>query len=184
MGTTILDQNRYEKKVFSEIYHSRWGVEELYKTSKRCFIIEDFHAKSERGVKQEVFAHFALITMNRIFANQADINLNLNINDNVSLEGRPSNEWSSTTHKMSRIKTNFKNCIQVFARSIEELLLLHDKMKAAINHAFDFIMGRHQKKRPGRLYPRKSMRPINKWRPAKNKLKKKKQSEPLLNPVR
>lgn len=184
LGTTLVDQNRYKAQEFIELYHSRWGVEELYKISKRIFVIEDFHAKSERGVKQEIFAHFALITMNRLFANQADIDLNLNINDDASLEGRPPNERSSTTHKMSRIKTNFKNCIQVFARSIEELLLLHDKMKAAINHAFDFILGRHQKERPGRLYPRKSMRPINKWRPAKNKLKKKKQSEPLLNPAR
>jgi len=38
--------------------------------------IEDFHAKSERGVKQEIFAHFALITMNRIFTNKADVDLN------------------------------------------------------------------------------------------------------------
>jgi len=51
-------------------------VEELYKISKYIFSIEDFHAKSERGVKLGIFAHFALITMNRIFANQADKDLN------------------------------------------------------------------------------------------------------------
>lgn len=182
LGTTLLDQNQYKREDFSEIYHSRWGVEELYKISKRSFIIEDFHAKSERGVKQEIFAHFALITMNRIFANQADIDLNLNIDAHNSLKEHQKKERQPTTRKMSRIKTNFKNCIHVFARSIEELLLMHDKMKAAVKNAYDFIMGRHQKERPGRLYPRKSMRPENKWRSAKNKLKKKKHSNSLLNP--
>jgi hypothetical protein len=183
LGTTLVDQDRYKKQDFIEIYHSRWGVEELYKISKRLFSIEDFHAKFERGVKQEIFAHFVLVTMNRIFANQADLDLNLNINADTPLNERERNERSSTTLKMSRIKTNFKNCIHVFTRSIEELLLLHTKMKSAIKHAFNLIIGRHQKERPGRLYPRKSMRPENKWRPSKNKLKKKKQSEPLLNPA-
>ena len=77
LGTTLLDQNLYTIQDFIDLYHSRWGVEELYKISKRIFIIEDFHAQTERGVKQEIFAHFALVTMNRIFANQADIDLNL-----------------------------------------------------------------------------------------------------------
>ena len=77
LGTTLIDQNQYSNtQDFIDIYHARWGVEELYKVSKRIFIIEDFHAKSERGVKQEIFAHFVLITMNRIFANQADADLN------------------------------------------------------------------------------------------------------------
>ena len=58
------------------VYHSRWGLEELYKVSKRVVVIEDFHAKTERGVKQELFAHFVLITMNRLFANRADLDLN------------------------------------------------------------------------------------------------------------
>jgi hypothetical protein len=59
-----------------DVYHGRWGIEELYKVSKHIFIVEDFHAKNERGVKQELFAHFVLITMNRLFANRADTEIN------------------------------------------------------------------------------------------------------------
>jgi hypothetical protein len=184
LGTTLVDQNRYKAQEFIELYHSRWGVEELYKISKRIFIIEDFHAKSERGVKQEIFAHFALITMNRLFANQADIDLNLS-----GASTKPFDEYAeaeqppSPNHRMGKIKTNFKNCVQVFSRSIEELILLHNKMKAVVKRAFLFVIGRHQKERPGRLYPRKSMRPENKWRPSKNKLKNKKRSQLLSNPA-
>jgi len=179
LGTTLEDQNKYKRQDFIEIYHSRWGVEELYKVSKRIFIIEDFHAKSERGVKQEIFAHFALVTMNRIFTNQADIDLNLNNGSTNTLEGTGNAEQPSSNLQLSKIKTNFKNCIHVFSRSMEELLLLHTKMKDAVQRAFLFIIGRHQKQRPGRSYPRKSMRPVTKWYPSKEK----KQSQPHPNPV-
>jgi len=184
LGTTLVDQSRYKKQDFIDIYHARWGVEELYKVSKRVFIIEDFHAKTERGVKQEIFAHFALVTMNRIFSNQADIDINLNLDDRAdnTVEGLTESEQPSTNHLMSRIKINFKNCVQVFSRSMEELLLLHTKMKASVERAFLFIIGRHQKERPGRSYPRKSMRPETKWRPSKKKLNKQKSPTPFQVP--
>ena len=76
LGTTLLDAHRYPLQEFIDVYHGRWGIEELYKVSKRIFIIEDFHAKTERGVKQEIFAHFVLVTLNRLFANRADVELN------------------------------------------------------------------------------------------------------------
>jgi hypothetical protein len=194
IGTTLLDQNRYTKQDLMDVYHARWGVEELYKTSKRHFIIEDFHAKNERGVKQEIFAHFALITMNRIFANQADIDLNSIMTEDSDKppEKQSESEQSKEKTKIARIlrcapkliKTNFKNCIQAFTRGLEELLLLHTKMKDAVKRTFQFIIKRHQKQRPGRSYPRKSMRPIAKFNPSKNKQRKQTNKQPLLNPAR
>jgi hypothetical protein len=174
LGTTLLDQNRYTKQDFIDLYHSRWGVEELYKVSKQVFIIEDFHAETERGVKQEIFAHFALVTMNRIFANQADTDLNLP-GGSLNIDAiAPVFSLPSSSQQFSAIKTNFKNCIQVFARSLEELLFLHTKMKAAIERVFLFIRGRHQKARSGRSYQRKSMRPLRKWQSTRRKRKDKK----------
>jgi len=171
LGTTLVDQNRYSNiQDFIDIYHARWGVEELYKVSKRIFIIEDFHAKSERGVKQEIFAHFVLITMNRIFANQADADLNQSNNSAINT----TEQRSLLKAQAHMIKTNFKNCIHVFSRSIEELLLLQTKMTTVVKRAYHFIIGRNQKERPGRSYTRKSMKPESKWRPPKEKKQKKK----------
>ena len=56
----------------ADLYHDRWGIEELYKTSKLGFELENFHIRSERGVKQEIFAHFNLIAMTRLFTNFGD----------------------------------------------------------------------------------------------------------------
>jgi hypothetical protein len=176
LGTTLVDQNQYNNtQDFIDIYHARWGVEELYKVSKRIFMIEDFHAKSERGVKQEIFAHFALITMNRIFANQADADLN---QSNNSVVNSTDHERPSLKMQGPKIKTNFKNCIHVFERSIEELLLLQTKMKTVVERAYHFIIGRNQKERPGRSYARKSMKPESKWRPTKKKKKSNLDSPP------
>lgn len=174
IGTTLLDQSRYDRQEFSDVYHARWGVEELYKISKRLLIVEDFHGRTERGVKQELFAHFALITLNRLFANQADADLNREDNSTNSLEesAHPAEVTTQSAHPSAnqgwnRTKTNFKNCIQVIARGLEELLLFKDRVRDAVERAYHFIAGRHQKDRPGRSYPRKSMRPETKWRPRK-----------------
>jgi hypothetical protein len=177
LGSTLIDRKQYSNtQDFIDVYHERWGVEELYKVSKRIFIIEDFHAKSERGVKQEIFAHFALITMNRIFANQADSDLN-QVDNSITPEVKPTNHIPPLLNANTlKIKTNFKNCIHVFTRSIEELLLLKTKMNSAIERAYNFIIGRNQKERPGRSYIRKSMRPESKWRPPKKKKKQEKAS--------
>ncbi len=167
LGTTLIDRNKYSNiQDFIDLYHARWGVEELYKISKCIFSIEDFHAKSERGVKQEIYAHFALITMNRIFANQADVDLNQTNN--------PADQEKDFLLKRqtNKIKANFKNCIQIFSRSIEELLFLQSKMDTTIKRIYHFIIGRYQKERPGRSYVRKSMKPQQNWRPTKKKIKK------------
>jgi hypothetical protein len=173
LGTTLVDRSRYGNILdFMNVYHERWGVEELYKISKRVFSIEDFHAQNERGIKQEIFAHFALVTMNRIFTNQADDDLNLSGNPSSEASDQIDSEFEPTKICLNIIKTNFKNCIHVFTRSIEELFLAHGKIKTDVERAFRFILGRHQKDRPGRCYARKSMRPEIKWRPRNRPIKK------------
>ena len=62
------------------------------------------------------------------------------------------------------LKTNFKHCLHVFARSLEELLLLHDRMKTAVHRTFASIVSQYQRVRPGRSYPRQSLKPESKWR--------------------
>jgi len=175
LGTTLIDQKQYSNiQDFMDVYHARWGVEELYKVSKQIFNIEDFHAQSERGVKQEIFSHLALITMNRIFANKADIDLNLSIGSDNSTIEHGNSELKLQTHK---IKTNFKNCIHVFLRNMEELLLLKTKMNTIVERAYHFIIGRNQKERPERSFERKSMKPNPNWRPPK---KTKKNTDPII----
>lgn len=64
-ATTLIGED-YPFDEFPQVYHARWGIEELYKISKRFIEIEDFHSKTERGVKQEIYAHVLLINIARI----------------------------------------------------------------------------------------------------------------------
>jgi len=168
LGTTLLDAQRYPLQQFIDVYHSRWGIEELDKVSKRIFIIEDFHAKTERGVKQEIFAHFVLITLNRLFANRADDELNSSAGS-----GSP-----DSGPALPHCQTNFKNCIHVLDRGLEELLLLHDRMRTVIQRLFPHIVARHQRVRPNRSFVRRSMRPQPKWRLTQEKIKAQKAQQP------
>jgi len=161
LGTTLLDAQRYPLQEFIEVYHGRWGIEELFKVSKHIFEIEDFHGKSQRGVKQEIFAHFVLVTLNRLFANQADIELN-------SGGDSPS---SHPSHVLPEHQTNFKNCIHLLNRGLEEILLLHPRIRTTVLRLFQTVCSRHQRVRPNRSFIRRSMRPFPKWRPTKEKKK-------------
>ena len=174
LGTTLTEpQQRYPIREFMDLYHARWGVEELYKISKRIIDVEDFHARTERGVKQEVFAHCVLITMNRLFANQAD----LDINDGVPV-GSPAEDSApeQPSRVSTRLQTNFKHCIHVVRRNLEELLLVRDTMRTVIEKALDSIIGQWRKVRPGRSYPRRSLAPERRWRPSKEKRQQQRQT--------
>ncbi len=154
IGTTLLDKVQYKADEFPDIYHSRWGIEELYKISKVLIDVEDFHAQTERGVKQELFAHFVIITLCRIFSNQTDDILLLR----------------KSTDKSEKMKTNFKNCLITVARNIERLFLQQiTNIKNTITNIANSIMTCFQKERPNRSYVRQSHKVIKKWKPGKTK---------------
>jgi len=149
LGTTLLDQNQYSIKELSELYHARWGVEELYKISKELIEVDDFHGKSEQGVKQELYAHFTLITMSRIFTNHTEQELN---------------PGKQNPKKTQGLQVNMKNALLTMARHIEGLFLKQSEwVTNKINHMIDSMKFCTQSKRPGRKYKRKSMKSINKW---------------------
>jgi len=174
LGTTLTEpEQRYPLQDFMDVYHSRWGVEELYKVSKRIIVVEDFHAKTERGVKQELFAHFALITMNRLFANQSDLELNASDPSSPNLESSGENLSSQETRT---VRTNFKNCIHVLERNLEQLVLLQARFRTVIQTVFDVVTRRYQAIRPLRSFPRRSMNPDTRWQPSSRKRKKQREA--------
>jgi len=168
VGTTLVaPEHRYPIQAFMEVYHARWGVEELYKVSKRLIEVEDFHAKTERGVKQELFAQFVLITMNRLFATQAETELNADAGSTSATSPPGSVTPEDGSRPLQRLKTNVKHGLHVLTRSLEALLLLHAQVKTEVQRAFASIVGQFQRVRPGRSYPRQSLKPESKWRARK-----------------
>ena len=158
IGTTLTDIKRYPASEFPDIYHSRWGVEELYKISKVLIDVEDFHGQTERGVRQELYAHFVMITLAKIFANQTDDVLLLH---------------HKSKDKAEKNKTNMKNCLITMARNLEALFLDQAiRIKNTITIIAQSIGTCYQKIRPNRSYNRVSNKIAKKWKPAKAKSKK------------
>ena len=155
LGTTLLDRRMYPVADLSDLYHERWGVEELYKVSKQLIDIEDFHGRSERAVRQELFAHFVLIALTRLFSNHGE--------GLVGGRGEP----RGATHG-AQMRVNFKNSLLTVARHLEGLFLRHAAMLGeTLGHIVGAIVSCRQKTRPNRSYPRRSRKPIGKWKPEK-----------------
>ena len=152
LATTLLDQQRYSVAQLSDLYHGRWSIEELYKTSKNSLTMEQFHAKYERGVKQELYAHFVLITLSRLFCNHSE------------------QDWNEpqTDRNSPRMLANFKHSLTVFARHIENLLLQHTQLLTTTLFQIKKDLSKSRaKERPNRSFVRQSKKPVSKWKPSK-----------------
>ena len=64
-ASTLFD-SKYRPSSFADVYQMRWSIEELYKIAKNHIAFEDFHSKTDRGVKQETYAMLLLVTLSRI----------------------------------------------------------------------------------------------------------------------
>lgn len=158
IGTTLMDQ-QYSCDDFKAVYHARWGIEELYKVSKDMIVVDDFHGRSERTVKQEVFAHFVLITMSRLCANESE-----------NILARLFSPIDKEKGSSQKIQVNFKNTLATISRHLEEIMFVPACcIKAVMDEIISSISRHRQKVRPGRSYKRKSMKPESKWRECKAK---------------
>jgi hypothetical protein len=150
LGTTLLEGDVYPRAAFPDLYHARWGIEELYKVSKQLMGVDEFHAQTERGVQQELFAHFVLLTLNRILANHTEAGLNATRKPHADAP---------------RFQVNIKNALVTMARHLEELFLRHTRLTCqTLNTLIGALGFCRQKTRPGRKHPRASMKPTGKWR--------------------
>ena len=158
IGTTLMDKH-YTIEALKDVYHARWGIEELYKVSKKIIEVDDFHGRSERCVKQEIFAHFVLITLSRLCANASEHLL-------ASLLNLPGDDNPETE---STIQVNFKNTLTTVARHLEEILyapsILINQVMTDLVHS---ISRYYHQKRKGRRYVRESKRPARQWNMRRN----------------
>ena len=176
LGTTLMDSGTYSIEDLAQLYHGRWGIEELYKISKVLIDVEDFHAKTEEGVKQELFAHFGIVTLARILANDLEASMTQSCHREDPCEdkkdGLPSGTSPSppTVTIPQHLKINFKNALVTIARHVEALFVRHATyVRDTVRTILRSLSACKQKVRPNRSYERKSNRPMRKWRPPKLK---------------
>lgn len=162
-GTTLLNKEMYPTSCFADVYHERWNIEELYKISKQIVDIEDFHARTERGVKQEIYAHLVLINLSRFF--EFDAKEGLPPMNQKDKEKCDTVNFYKFFNPASLFNINFKNCLTVVGRYIDNLILdAYEEVKNWTPKVIDMILRVRQKIRPGRHYVRRSYKPAKKWK--------------------
>jgi hypothetical protein len=164
-ATTLFGEN-YPANEFQSVYHGRWGIEELYKISKSFLEVEDFHSKTERGVRQECYAHLLLINLARIF--ELETNKQFPPSDNNTEHKIPVEQkdgyWQDFCGEIQKLKINFKNCILVIGRNLEKLICsVTDQTVEYLGGLIESIGRVRQRIRPGRHTKRESRRPLKKW---------------------
>jgi len=137
--------------------------------SKQIFAIEQFHAKSERGVKQELNAHFTLISLNRTITHHAD-------RTRPPSQARPFKKRITLRPIDLRPplprRTNFKAAVGNLCQNLEPLILRGATHYRAINHVITNAVRRTSLVRLGRKYPRVSHRMYGlRWTPTPAKKK-------------
>lgn len=137
-ATTLLDACAYPVQCFPDLYHGRWGIEELY-------------------------GHLLLINLARLFEMDAKGKQSADHPD----EGSQKTSDSSTTAMPKAgnpFKTNFKNCLMVVGYYLENLLLAsRESISSWLHQVMKNVARRRQRTRPGRSYPRISFKPRSRW---------------------
>lgn len=136
--TSLTDTKLYPYRVFAELYHKRWPVEEDYKTIKTRIELENFSGQSALSVYQDFHAKVLLKNLISILA--------FPVNDSLA---------SSTTTRKYDYQINFTQAISKTKDVIA--LLFHDKkpkLIQLIQHLQDIFLKTIEPIRPGRKYPR------------------------------
>lgn len=166
-ATTLIGET-YPKECFAEIYHGRWGIEELYKISKKFIEIENFHSKTARGVKQELYAHLLLINIARFVEFEAKNFLPPYEQDKAD-DTQSAQDFSKIFNPITILNINFKNCLLVIGRYLENLILAPcEQLLDWLPKITSSIARIRQKIRPNRHYPRISHKPRDKWTSYRN----------------
>lgn len=146
--TSLTDTGKYPYGLFSDLYHSRWPVEEDYKTVKSRIELENFSGKSALSVYQDFHAKVLMKNIVSLFV--------LPVNDALATDMVSEHKYEhqvNFTHALAAGKDLmpllFQRSKRKFRSIIEALLLLLEKTTEPI--------------RPGRKFPRKHLRSGRKY---------------------
>ena len=73
LATSVLDEQRLPARLFGQLYHRRWGVEESYKRQKRWAEIENLSGRSVLAVRQDIQAKILAMNLAAMVRNVAQL---------------------------------------------------------------------------------------------------------------
>jgi len=152
IGSTILD-SEISVDDFSQAYHGRWGHEEFYKSLKYHIKSIEFHGKNENFIRQEIYAGFNILALNRILSNSVEEKFKQN---------QRGNNPHDPFHRERKV--NFKSQLDNFYRIVEPVIAgTREKQREVIQRTVNRSQRQSYKTRLNRTSSRISHKHINKW---------------------
>lgn len=178
--TTLLDKEKYPETNLKEVYHFRWEHEEMIKLSKVITGVTDLHSKTERGVKQELFAHFLIIALLKIIELQAQPQkeeelkikkptlrrlTGLKGNDTLLANKKQKERGENWPDLRNGIQLNQKAIFLLLSWVIEKFLYVESVITQTVNYLVSSAKTIYSAFRGNRKYERRSRTPPSKfWR--------------------
>lgn len=151
IGSTILD-NAISIEDFAQAYHGRWGHEEFYKSLKHHIKSIEFHGKNENFIRQEIYAGFNILSLNRILSNSVE----------EKFEENDNGDSPDPFHRTRKV--NFKSQLDNFYRVVEPVIAgKPEKQREVIQCTVKRSQRQSYKTRLNRTSKRISHKHINKW---------------------
>jgi hypothetical protein len=139
---TSLGRDLADRHEVAGLYRRRWSIEEHYKLTQSPHFGQGFlHAKSVRGVEQEIYAQALLLAVTRHLA---------------------ASSAETTGAEYAEIST--KGALLAVSSRIT-LLALGTMTSREVTLLLERIASSLEPKRPGRSFPRRSLTPQRKWGP-------------------
>jgi hypothetical protein len=136
--TSLTNKKLYPRKIFSDLYHLRRGVEEDYKTMKCRIEIENFSGKSVLSVQQDFHSRVFSKNLAAIFGHCTK--------DEIARK---------TAHRKHTYQLNFTEAL---SKIKDTIVLLFNRpkeiVKKLVSNLFDIFVQTVEPVRPGRAYPR------------------------------
>ncbi len=146
LATSLPDSRRHRIQPLGDLCHGRRGIEEMHKSGKS--VTGDLHARSERGVRQEICAAFVPLTLARRFSSRCDADPDAGGGE----DGLP------------EMRSSFRNGPRLVGKEMEALFM---RQAGAVRDSVARIMTGLsrclQRERPGRSCPREPERPGSRW---------------------
>jgi hypothetical protein len=151
--TSLLDKEKYPRRIFQELYFKRWGTEENYKFLKSCLEIENFSGKSCIAIEQDFHTTVLAANSKALLALEAIMEINC--------------------EEISREHSRSKKYTYVVNKEVAMVALKHDLVRVFLNPDIDMdwfckMAKRSMKQnlvpiRPGRCSLRKRRHPRRKF---------------------
>lgn len=122
--SSLLDKRRFPYKIFKDLYHLRWGVEENYKFHKVRLEVENFSGKTTHAIEQDFNATVFIGNARAIIAQEAEEEEEQTYQKKYKYEYKINKNISISVLKDSIIQALLdpENDLQVFCENIKKTM--------------------------------------------------------------